>query len=146
MGMLREQTSRPAIGIFEASITQALALGQPFGIVTTGHYWEQAFAAGVKRLFGSTDIGGTFVGVERTGTTAAELHERPHSVVAEKIATATTRLVSNGARTTIMGCAGMSGMEEAVSRGSKGVDIRIIDASRSGLTTLEGLSEHSHAS
>ncbi|EIW54339.1 uncharacterized protein TRAVEDRAFT_173547 [Trametes versicolor FP-101664 SS1] len=139
VGMLREHTSKPVLGIFEASIMQALALGRPFGIVTTGKYWEGALTAGVQRVFGSADMGGAFIGVQSTGMTAVQLHEIEQSVVAEKIAAATSRIVSKGARTIIMGCAGMSGMAEAVRNGRDGVDIRVIDAVRSGVTTLEGL-------
>ncbi|KAI0664007.1 Asp/Glu/hydantoin racemase [Cubamyces menziesii] len=139
VGMLREHTHKPVLGIFEASIMQALALGDPFGIVTTGKYWEAALTAGVKRIFGSADFSGKFVGVQSTGMSAAELHEVSQDVVADRIAVATSQIVARGARTVILGCAGMSGMEDAARRGRSGVDIRIIDATRSGVTTLEGL-------
>ncbi|KAI0629464.1 Asp/Glu/Hydantoin racemase-domain-containing protein [Trametes polyzona] len=138
VGMLREHTPKPVLGIFEASVVQALALGQPFGIVTTGQYWEGALTAGVQRIFGSTDLGGAFVGVQSTGLTARELHDTERGVVTEKIADATSQIVSRGARTIIMGCAGMSGMAEAVHRGG-GNRIRVVDAVRSGITVLEGL-------
>ncbi|KAI0327950.1 hypothetical protein GY45DRAFT_1075315 [Cubamyces sp. BRFM 1775] len=139
VGMLREHTHKPVLGIFEASIMQALALGKPFGIVTTGKYWEEALTAGVRRIFGSADLGGSFVGVQSTGMSAAELHEVSQDVVADRIAVATSQTVARGARTVILGCAGMSGMEDAARKGRSGVDIRIIDAARSGVTTLEGL-------
>ncbi|KAI0774846.1 Asp/Glu/hydantoin racemase [Trametes elegans] len=137
--MLREQTTKPVLGIFEASVMQALALGQPFGIVTTGRYWERALTAGVRRVFGSADMNGIFVGVQSTGMTARELHEKDQGIVAEGITAATSTLVARGARTIIMGCAGMSGMEEAVRRGDNGVLIRVVDAVRGGVTALEGL-------
>ncbi|KAI0752872.1 Asp/Glu/hydantoin racemase [Daedaleopsis nitida] len=139
VGMLREHTTKPVLGIFEASIMHALALGQPFGIVTTGSYWEVALTEGVKRIFGSADLGGAFVGVESTGMTALELHKEDPIVVADRIAAAASRLVAKGARSIIMGCAGMSGMEEAVRAGCKGENIRVVDAVRSGVTTLESV-------
>ncbi|CDO75955.1 hypothetical protein BN946_scf184888.g5 [Trametes cinnabarina] len=139
VGMLREHTSKPVLGIFEASVMHAVALGQPFGIVTTGRHWEQALTAGVARIFGSADMGGMFAGVESTWMTAGELHTTSHHVVSEKISAATARLVARGARTIIMGCAGMSGMEAAVRVGCSGVDARVVDAVRSGVTSLEGL-------
>ncbi|RPD57942.1 hypothetical protein L226DRAFT_538889 [Lentinus tigrinus ALCF2SS1-7] len=134
--MLREHTSKPVLGIFEASIMHSLALGRPFGIVTTGKYWEAALAGGVKRIFGSLPA---FVGVETTGMSALELHELPAERVAERIAAAAERLVARGARTLIMGCAGMSGMEDAVRAGCGGESVQIVDAVRSGVTVLEGL-------
>ncbi|KAI0828030.1 Asp/Glu/hydantoin racemase [Trametes gibbosa] len=139
VGMLREHTTKPVLGIFEASVMQAIALGQPFGIVTTGVYWEGALTSGVKRIFGSEGMARAFVGVASTGLTARQLHEVEQGIVFEKIASATSRLVATGAKTIIMGCAGMSGMADAVRRGSNGEDTRIIDAVRSGVTTLEGL-------
>ncbi len=136
VGMLREHTSKPVLGIFEASVMHSLALGQPFGIVTTGKYWEGALAEGVRRVFGSVP---TFVGVESTGVTALELHALPAEGVAESIAAAAERIVARGARTIVMGCAGMSGMEDAVRRGCGGESVQIVDAVRSGVVTLEGL-------
>ena len=137
--MLREHTTKPILDIFEASLMQALALGQPFGIVTTGKYWEGALTNGVKRIFGSGDLGGAFLGVASTGMTALELHEKDAGVVRERIAAAASQLVARGARTIIMGCAGMSGMEAAVRAGSNGERVQILDAVRSGVTVLEGL-------
>ncbi|OSC97343.1 hypothetical protein PYCCODRAFT_1440324 [Trametes coccinea BRFM310] len=139
VGMLRENTSKPVVGIFEASIMHAIGLGQPFGIVTTGRYWEQALPAGVKRIFGSADMGGAFVGVESTGMTAGELHATPQDVVSGRIAAATARAIAKGARTIVMGCAGMSGMEAAVRMGCNGDEVRVVDPVRSGITTLDGL-------
>ncbi|KAM5537975.1 hypothetical protein V8D89_008451 [Ganoderma adspersum] len=139
VGMLKEHTDKPVIGIFEASIMHALALGQPFGIVTTGKYWEGALTEGVKRIFGTDDLGGAFVGVESTGMTALELHDKPPDVVAAGISAAASRIVARGAKTIIMGCAGMSGMERAVREGCGGERVQIVDAVRSSVTVLEGL-------
>ena len=139
VGMLKEHTDKPVVGIFEASIMHALALGQPFGVVTTGKYWEGALTEGVRRVFGTQDLGGVFVGVESTGMTALELHDRPPEVVAAGISAAASRVVARGARTIIMGCAGMSGMEKAVREGCGEERVQIVDAVRSGVTVLEGL-------
>ncbi|OBZ69920.1 Cell division control protein 15 [Grifola frondosa] len=122
-GMLREHTSKPVLGIFEASLVQGFALGKPFGIVTTGRYgWD------VRR---STE----------QGISAQELHESPRDTVESKIAEATAEILRKGARTVIMGCAGM---EKAVRIGSQGQDIRIIDAVRSGASTTS-LSKYARA-
>ncbi|KAI0697418.1 Asp/Glu/hydantoin racemase [Cerioporus squamosus] len=139
VGMLREHTSKPVLGIFEASVMHSLALGQPFGIVTTGVYWEGALTEGVRRIFGSAVSVPAFVGVETTGMNALELHELPAGGVGERIAAAAGRIVARGARTIVMGCAGMSGMEDAVRKGCGGESVRIVDAVRSGVVTLEGL-------
>lgn len=143
--VLREYTTKPVLGIFEASMMHALALGQPFGIVTTGRYWEGALKNGAKRIFGTEDLGGAFLGVASTGMTALELHKMDAGVVAERIEAAASLLVTRGAKTVIMGCAGMSGMEGAVRAGCAGKPVRILDAVRSGVTMLEGLVRASSA-
>ena len=137
--MLREHTTKPVLGILEASIMHSLALGRPFGIVTTGKYWEKALTEGVRRIFGSADLGGAFVGVESTGLNALELHEAEEDVVRAALREAASRMVARGARTIITGCAGMSGMEEALLAGCDGTRIVVVDAVRSGITVLDGL-------
>ena len=139
VGMLREHTTKPVLGILEASIMHALALGRPFGIVTTGKYWEGALTEGVRRIFGSPDLGGTFVGVESTGLSALELHEADGQLVAAALGAAAERIVGRGARTIITGCAGMSGMDSAIRAGCHGERVIIVDAVRSGVTMLESL-------
>jgi len=132
----------PVLGIFEASVLHARALGRPFGIVTTGTYWEGALTEGVRRLFGVADAGGAFVGVRSTGLSALELHEMPQEEVTARIARATRELVGeSGAEAVIMGCAGMSGMEQAVREGAQaeGKEVIVLDAVRCGLVMLEGM-------
>ncbi|KAH9935202.1 Asp/Glu/hydantoin racemase [Epithele typhae] len=139
VGMLREHTTKPVLGIFEASIMHALALGRPFGVVTTGQYWEAALTDGVRSRFGSADLGGAFVGVESTGMSALELHEARAEIVTGALGVAAAKIVGRGARTIIMGCAGMSGMERAIRGGCAGEQVVVVDAVRSGVTVLEGL-------
>ena len=143
VGMLREHTTKTVLGIFEASIMHALALGRPFGIVTTGKYWEGALTEGVRRMFGSQDLGGAFVGVESTGLSALELHVVDRAVVTASLSAAASRVVRRGARAIITGCAGMSGMEAAVRAGaastSKGKEVVVVDGVRAGIVLLEDM-------
>lgn len=146
--MLREKTDRPVLNIFEASLLQAKVLALPFGIVTTGQYWESVFTNGVREYFtGSADVeydGGAikdFVGVRTTGLTAIELHTTPKEEVDRRIVEASASLVREGARVILLGCAGMSGMEEAVRLGAQreGKIVKVIDGVRAGIVLLEGL-------
>ncbi|EMD32958.1 hypothetical protein CERSUDRAFT_87661 [Gelatoporia subvermispora B] len=130
------------LGIFEASLLHARALGRRFGIVTTGAYWEGALSAGANALFGSADAGGAFVGVRSTGLSALELHKMPAAEVHARIALAAGALVGeDGAEVVIMGCAGMSGMEAAVREGARAVcrEVIVLDAVRCGVGMLEGI-------
>lgn len=148
--LIRTHSSAPVLNIFEASILHARALGRPFGIVTTGKYWETVLANGVRQYLTGIDTpaiekGGAgiegFIGVRSTGLNATELHSMEKEEVDRRIAQASAELVGEGADIIILGCAGMSGMEEAIRRGAEteGRSIKIVDGVRAGIILLEGL-------
>ncbi|KAI0090830.1 Asp/Glu/hydantoin racemase [Irpex rosettiformis] len=146
---LREKVDAPVLNIFHASILQARLLARPFGIVTTGSYWVPVFEKATPEFLmgGHTKNGEVasriedFVGVRSTGLTAVELHSTPQEEVHRRVSEATADLVGNGAEVILMGCAGMSGMEEAVRAGarSRGKEVSVVDGVRAGVVLLEGL-------
>ncbi len=154
--LLRNHANTPVLNIFEASLLHALALARPFGIVTTGKYWESVLSDGTRRFLatgkgldvpadnGSESGGlgfGNFVGVRSTGLNAAELHSTAREEVDRRIREASAGLVREGADIIILGCAGMSGMDEAVRQGARiaGKEVRIVDGVRAGVVLLEGM-------
>jgi Asp/Glu/hydantoin racemase len=146
---LRKAIGGPVLNIFQASVLHARMLSRSFGIVTTGSYWEPALQKATVKFLTGTDpeVEGDvvnvkdFVGVRSTGLTAIELHSTPRSEVERRIADASAFLIDRGAEVILMGCAGMSGMAEAVQRGaaSRGVQVVVVDGVRAGVTLLEGL-------
>ncbi|KAG8950742.1 hypothetical protein FRC04_007161 [Tulasnella sp. 424] len=146
---LRKQfPGKPIIGIFEASVAHALLRGSKFGIVTTGQAWEALLTKGVASFFGdeapSTDPAswrnGRFAGVASTGFTAIELHQAHPDEVSRKIGEAAKRLVEEeDADVICLGCAGMTGMEEAIRKGVSNQSIEIIDGVQAGVDLLAGL-------
>ncbi|KAL2071066.1 hypothetical protein VTL71DRAFT_12301 [Oculimacula yallundae] len=151
-------------GIFEASITTALALlpmryADPklerletrfkFGIVSTGSYWEAELADGVRRFLDLKSVGetGRFKGVETTGLTAGELHTADPELVRKKMIEATRRLVKDrDVKVVCLGCAGMVGMEDVVREALveelgefEAKDVHILDGVKAGIALLEGL-------
>jgi len=156
--LLRTRTTAPVLNIFEAALLHARALAVPFGIVTTGKYWEAVLEDGAKEFFygkNPMSIAGSeqgsavknerqvagFVGVRSTGLTAVQLHLTEKEEVDRRIADASADLVRNGAKAIILGCAGMSGMDNAIRVGAQrhGREVRIIDGVRAGVVLLEGL-------
>ncbi|ORY92738.1 Asp/Glu/hydantoin racemase [Leucosporidium creatinivorum] len=146
---IKEHTTKPVTGIFEASVSAALLLLKPeqsFGIVSTGKVWEELLSTGVANQLGA-ETSRRFAGVETTGLTAVELHDAPAEEVREKMKDATKRLLRRGnVGAVCLGCAGMAGMEEMVreacveEKGEKeGRDVRIIDGAKAGVALLEGL-------
>lgn len=145
--ILRESLHAPVLNIFEASVIRARSLGVPFGIVTTGKYWETALSTGIAHIkmdaSGETveglETGKNFLGVRSTGLSATELHSTIREEVDRRIMAASADLVRQGVQVVLLGCAGMSGMEEAVKRGAReeGAEVRIIDGVRAGIELLE---------
>ena len=150
---------KPAVGIFEASVTAGLHLAslvrhERFGIVSTGKVWEGLLTEAVGRMLGSSssaseeeEEGGTssakgnplFAGVETTGLNATELHDAPQEEVRRKIKEAARRLMGRGNVTVIiLGCAGMAGMDEWV-REEVGEGVRVVDGVKAGVGVLQGL-------
>ncbi|KAI9742363.1 MAG: hypothetical protein M1818_003896 [Claussenomyces sp. TS43310] len=155
----------PVIGIFEASVSTALALlprpkvsntgtgstttSSKFGIVTTGKYWEAVLTEGVLDYLGCADLAGCrrFKRVESTGLNASELHTAPAEEVRRRMMDATKRLVSDGdVRAICLGCAGMAGMDAMVRSAcieelgkEQGESVHIIDGVKAGIAILDGL-------
>jgi Asp/Glu/hydantoin racemase len=154
VSLLRKFVSVPVVGIFEASVCTALLLvkpGEQWGIVSTGKIWEQLLSEGTSEFLGlkSADEG-KFAGVETTGLSATELHDKPEEEVTKSMIAATRRLVSrsNGKKVGVvcLGCAGMVGMDKTVRKAcieelgdEEGNQVRIIDGVKAGLGMVEGM-------
>lgn len=147
--LVKQHTTKPVTGIFQASVAAALVLlqrEQSFGIVSTGKVWEELLSTGVANQLGA-ETSTRFAGVETTGLTAVELHDVPAEEVREKMKEATKRLLRRGnVGAVCLGCAGMAGMEEMVreacveEKGEKeGGEVMIIDGAKAGVALLEGL-------
>ncbi len=180
VGELQDPMRRRAVtGIFEASILMALSLLPPpryhrpprsydyvreagreededeeqWGIVTTGKFWENHLAEGVRAFLGiSTSAdpyrNSRFAGVESTGLNASDFHSDTVTpdVVRGKLAEATKRLLRGGRTTVIlMGCAGMAGLEEII-RGAAAEAVNerfayevlhVVDGVRAGLMQID---------
>lgn len=145
--LLRARVRVPVLNIFEASVIRAKTLGRPFGIVTTGKYWETALSEGIvdmqmdsacRRDEGVVDTT-KFVGVRSTGLSAIKLHSTAREEVDMRIMQASAELVREGAQVILLGCAGMSGMEEAVLDGARleGKEVQIVDGVRAGVEILQ---------
>lgn len=139
VGSLRKAfPEKPVIGIFEASVTHALLLGARFGIVTTGKAWEALLTEAVDKFLGAPNSA-KFAGVVSTGLGVLELHDADPKEVARKIGEGARLLADNGADVICLGCAGMSGMEEAVKMGVEGRNIQVVDGVQAGVELLAGL-------
>ncbi|KAI2625047.1 Asp/Glu/hydantoin racemase [Hypoxylon sp. NC1633] len=140
------QAPKSIAGIFEASILAALSLLGPnetWGIVTTGKFWEEHLANGVRNFIGAraADSNDKFAGVESTGLNASDFHHGVDpAIVRQKLKAAACRLLSRSNVTCIvMGCAGMAGLEETIRSAAE--DQRGKDFAYSELHVIDGVRE-----
>jgi Asp/Glu/hydantoin racemase len=103
--MLREVTTKPVVGIFEAAIVHALLLGKKFGVVTSGSGWVNGITAGVRNFLGA-NASDRFAGVSATGLGVLELKEGDQEKVRMRIRESAADVARLGADVILLGCAG----------------------------------------
>jgi Asp/Glu/hydantoin racemase len=132
---LKEHTRKPVLGIFQASVLHALAYGgERFAIITTTNVWKQALDDAILLMLGSHL---RHVGTYPTGLEIVDFIN--HSTSMYKILSESAiKAVSNGAKTIILGCAAMSGMDSLI-KDAVGDDIQVIDGVVAGTELLVGL-------
>ncbi|KAF6843255.1 hydantoin racemase [Colletotrichum musicola] len=144
-------------GIFEASILTAMSLllqssdrfhVNKWGIVTTGKFWEEHLADGVRHYLGQAEgaeDSAKFAGVVSTGLDAGDFHHVSPSEVKAKLEEATRELLSKGdVGCVVMGCAGMAGLEDIIRASAVdlygeelGNRVFIVDGVKAGIMQLE---------
>lgn len=139
MPLLRAATHKPVLGIFEASVAQALLLlrpGERFGIVTTGREWEPVLSGAVARFLGGAE---RCAGVCGVGISAGGLGGEG---VGGRLKEAVGRLCDKGGVSVVcLGCAGMAGMGQAVKEAARevGGEVRVVDGLRAAAVDVVGL-------
>ncbi|KAF8213315.1 WD40-repeat-containing domain protein [Mycena galopus ATCC 62051] len=134
VGMLREATRKPVLGILHASIVQALLCGTRFGIVATGAGYRYDRVAEVRNVLGATSD--RFAGLVPSGLGVVELREGDRAHVEKSMKRASGELALLGADVIILGCAGMAGMEGLVQSGvkEKGFgEVKVVDGNKAGV-------------
>lgn len=100
---LRDQCPLPVVGIQEAAVLQAMALGQRFGVIAI----LPASIPRHLRAFGAMGVMQRCAGDRALGLTVTELAE-PKTTLDAMIATGKALRDQDGADVLIMGCAGMA--------------------------------------
>ncbi|EME38987.1 hypothetical protein DOTSEDRAFT_39176 [Dothistroma septosporum NZE10] len=133
--MLREEFEIPCIGIMEASLFYARTLGATFGIVATSERSKIAHEGNV-RAYGMERF---CKGVESCGIGVLDLERWPRERVEAVMRGTAGKLVERGAEVLCLGCAGMTGMKEAVEGvvGKEGV--QVVDGVVAGVQHLVGV-------
>lgn len=127
----RELTCSPVVGIGEASFLVAGLLGARFSVITTLDRGVEA----VRQQVRSHGLADRCASVLAAGQTVLESGSTPDAVdrLAEQATLAVTR---DRAEVIVLGCAGMSGLAEAVSQNA---GVPVVDGVRAAVVMAEGL-------
>lgn len=110
---MREVSTKPVLGIAEASVHIACLLGNRFSIVTTNDRWGPLLHEAVRRY----GVESRCASVRTTGLRVLELETKGEGGVAEAIEReAMAAVKEDGAEVICLGCAGMSGFDKALER------------------------------
>ena len=128
---LREITTKPVLGIAEASIHLACLLGNKFSIVTTNERWGPLLHEAVKKY----GVESRCASVRTTGLRVLDLESGGDGAVEEAIEReALTAVKQDGAEVICLGCAGMTGFDKAL---EKKLRVPVLDGFVCALKLLE---------
>ncbi|CAO3598719.1 unnamed protein product [Absidia cylindrospora] len=131
---LREATNKPVMHIMESAVMQSLSLGAKFSIVTDSNHWKPLLEEGVQAILGSME---RCASVRSSDMTALDTVTLSKQQVLDKLLKASQEAVNHdGAEVILLGCAGMSQMNQAI---EQALGVPVIDAVSSGVMAMVGL-------
>jgi allantoin racemase len=117
LGALREALTVPVVGMAQASLQQAMAVGRPFHIITAGAAWEAMLRETVRL----EQADAWFHGITVLPTTGLAVARDPEAFIA-LIQNALTSLEAHGAPTVILGGAGFAGLKSRLRYAGEVID------------------------
>ena len=131
---LRKHTAKPVLGIFQASVTYALTQSpDKFDILTSTSSWEKILDDAVYHLFGGANVP-LFTGTVASNVEVLKLGDPKYF---KKLVERARICVDSGAKTVLLGCAGLSGLEAKLEAEFDGV--KFIDSVKIGAELLNSL-------
>jgi allantoin racemase len=128
---IREITTKPVLGIAEASIHLACLLGNKFSIVTTNDRWGPLLHEAVKKY----GMESRCASVRTTGLRVLDLESEAATMVEKALEReALAAVKEDGAEVICLGCAGMSGFDKAL---EKKLEVPVLDGIVCALKLLE---------
>ena len=129
----REMLQQPVIGIMEASLYLACMVGQKFSIITSEERAISMFEDGVRHL----GLESRCASIRSTGTAVLALEGQNKNDVEDLILTESRKAVElDGAEVISLGCAGMAGLDQRLSRE---LGVPVVDGVPAAVKLLEGL-------
>lgn len=131
LAALKEASRVPVVGMAEASILRAAALGKRFSIVTGGARWKPM----LEEFVGSQGLGTRLASVRTVAPTGVDIARQPKAALA-MLARSCAACVEDGADVVILGGAGLAGLAEELSHR---VDVPLLDSLACAVALAETL-------
>jgi len=138
LAALREIARVPVVGMADASILQAAALGRRFSIVTGGARWKTM----LEEFVAAQGLGDRLASVRTVAPTGADIARNPKAAMAMLAKGCAACAKQDGADVVILGGAGLVGLAAKL-RAS--VDVPLLDGLACALTMAEGLAKQKPA-
>jgi allantoin racemase len=129
---VRELVDVPVVDITEAAAHLACLLGRRYGVVTT----LERSSGQIEDSLETAGVGRNCVAVVGTGLSVLELGEGDPARTEEAFLTAAERACAAGAEVLVLGCAGMTGLQQAV--GEK-LGVPVVDGVGAAVKLAESL-------
>jgi allantoin racemase len=131
LAALKEVSKVPVVGMADASILQACALGKRFSIVTGGERWKPM----LEEFVASHGLSSRLASVRTVAPTGADIARNPKAAMA-LLAKGCNACAKDGADVVILGGAGLAGLAAKL---KSQVDVPLLDGVACAISMAEAL-------
>jgi Asp/Glu/hydantoin racemase len=132
LAALKEVATVPVIGMAEASVLQACALGRRFSIVTGGERWKPM----LEEFVAAQGLSARLASVRTVAPTGADIARNPKAAMAVLAKGCRACVREDGAEAVILGGAGLAGL---AARLEAAVDVPLLDGVACTISMAEAL-------
>jgi len=134
LAALKEISKVPVVGMAEASILQASAIGKRFSIVTGGERWKPM----LEEFVAAQGMSARLASVRTVAPTGADIARNPQAAIALLARGCTACVREDGADVVILGGAGLAGLAAKL---TPSVDVPLLDGLACAIALAEGLAK-----
>ena len=138
LAALKEISNVPVVGMADASILQACALGKRFSIVTGGERWKEM----LEEFVASQGLSARLASVRTVAPTGADIARNPKAAMALLAKGCTACAREDGADVVILGGAGLAGLAAKL---KAKVDVPLLDGVAAAISMAESLARQKPA-
>ena len=138
LAALKEISDVPVVGMADASILQACALGKRFSIVTGGERWKEM----LEEFVASQGLSARLASVRTVAPTGADIARNPKAAMALLAKGCTACAREDGADVVILGGAGLAGLAAKL---KNKVDVPLLDGVAAAISMAESLARQKPA-